>query len=159
MNFLICLETGLREIAAHKFRSFLSMLGIVLGVSSLIATMALTAGIEKGTRTFMQQIGGLEFVNVQNKEISSAMFDFWNLFQGARSWMPRSVMASVPNVSHVSPEMSYGALVASPFGSERKGVRGVGPDHYVVRAARDGGGPFSYAAGYRPRHACRGARR
>lgn len=142
MNFFICLETGLREIAAHKFRSFLSMLGIVLGVSSLIATMALTAGIEKGTRTFMQQIGGLEFVNVQNKEISSAMFDFWNLSPGRTLMDARSVMASVSNVSHVSPEMSYGALVASPYGSERKGVRGVWPDHYVVARHEMAAGRF-----------------
>ena len=101
MNFLICLETAMREILAHKFRSILSMLGIVLGVSSLIATMALTAGIEKGTRTFMQQIGGLEFVNVQNKEISNAMFEFWNLSPGRTLMDARAVLASVPNVTHV----------------------------------------------------------
>ena len=50
MNILVALQIGLREIAAHKFRSFLSMLGIVLGVSSLISTVALTTGIERGTR-------------------------------------------------------------------------------------------------------------
>lgn len=132
MNPLICLETGLREIAAHKFRSILSMLGIVLGVSSLIATMALTAGIEKGTRQFMQQIGGLEFVSVQPKEISNAMFDFWNLSPGRTIMDAKAILSSVPNVSHVSPEMSVGALVASPYGSDRKGVRGVWPDHYIV---------------------------
>ena len=33
MTIWILLETGLREIAAHKFRSILSMLGIVLGVA------------------------------------------------------------------------------------------------------------------------------
>lgn len=142
MNLLICLETGLREILAHKFRSILSMLGIVLGVSSLIATMALTAGIEKGTRTFMQQIGGLEFVNVQNKEISNAMFEFWNLSPGRTLMDARSILASVPNVSHVSPEMTQGALVASPFYSDRKGVRGVWPDHYVVARHEMAAGRF-----------------
>jgi ABC-type antimicrobial peptide transport system, permease component len=142
MNFLICLETGLREIAAHKFRSALSMLGIVLGVSSLIATMALTAGIEKGTRTFMQQIGGLEFVSVQNKEISNAMIDFWNLSPGRTLTDAYAIRASVPNVSHVSPEMSHGALVASPYSSERKGVRGVWPDHYVVARHEMAAGRF-----------------
>ncbi len=142
MNLLICLETGLREILAHKFRSILSMLGIVLGVSSLIATMALTAGIEKGTRTFMQQIGGLEFVNVQNKEISNAMFEFWNLSPGRTLMDARAILASVPNVSHVSPEMSQGALVASPFFSDRKGVRGVWPDHYVVARHEMAAGRF-----------------
>lgn len=142
MNFLICLETGLREILAHKFRSILSMLGIVLGVSSLIATMALTAGIERGTRTFMQQIGGLEFVNVQNKEISNAMIEFWNLSPGRTLLDARAILDSVPNVSHVSPEMTHGALVASPFYSDRKGVRGVWPDHYIVARHEMAAGRF-----------------
>jgi len=32
----ITVQTGLREIWAHKFRSLLTMLGIILGVSSLV---------------------------------------------------------------------------------------------------------------------------
>ena len=34
------LLAGLREIWAHKFRSLLTMLGIILGVSSLVAMSA-----------------------------------------------------------------------------------------------------------------------
>lgn len=142
MNLSISLETGLREMAAHKFRSFLSMLGIVLGVSSLIAMMALTAGIETGTRAFMQQIGGLEFVSVQNKEISNAMFEFWNLSPGRTLRDAEILKASVPNISHISPEMSQGALVASPYYSDRKGVRGVWPDHFVVARHEMAAGRF-----------------
>ena len=44
------MRTGLREIWAHKFRSLLTMLGIILGVSSLVAMSALVAGMEKGTK-------------------------------------------------------------------------------------------------------------
>ena len=40
----------MREIWAHKFRSLLTMLGIILGVSSLVAMSALVAGMEKGAR-------------------------------------------------------------------------------------------------------------
>ncbi len=132
MNLLVCLETGLREIAAHKFRSILSMLGIVLGVSSLIAMMALVSGIEIGTRAFMQQIGGLEFVNVVNKEISSAKFEFWNLSPGRTLMDAYAIQASVPGIAHVSPEMSQGVLVATNAYSDRMPVLGVWPDHYVV---------------------------
>ena len=82
MSILVALQIGLGEIFAHKFRSFLSMLGVVLGVSSLIATMALTRGIEEGTRFFMQQVGGLELVKVVPKEASSEMFEFSNLSPG-----------------------------------------------------------------------------
>ena len=33
----ITIQTGMREIWAHKFRSVMTMLGIILGVSSLVA--------------------------------------------------------------------------------------------------------------------------
>ena len=142
MNFLICLETGLREIWAHKFRSALSMLGIVLGVSSLIATMALTAGIERGTRTFMQQIGGLEFVNVTNKEVSGEMFEFWNFSPGRTLRDAVAIRAAVPSVSHVSPEMSQSGVVSSGPVSDRKQVTGVWRDHYVVARHQLAAGRF-----------------
>src|SRR5882762_9930306 len=62
-------QTGLREIWAHKFRSLLTMLGIILGVSSLIAMSALVAGMEKGAREALIAIGGLEKIRVEPQEI------------------------------------------------------------------------------------------
>ncbi|MFZ4775906.1 MAG: ABC transporter permease [Terrimicrobiaceae bacterium] len=132
MNLLVALQIGLREIASHKFRSFLSMLGIVLGVSSLISTLALTTGIERGTRAFMQQVGGLEYVNVVNKEISSAKFEFWNLSPGRTLRDAVAIKASAPLVSHVSPELAFGGVISANGHSDRKQVRGVFPDHFVV---------------------------
>ena len=41
---------GLKEIWAHKFRSALTMLGIVLGVSSLVTMSAMVQGMENGAR-------------------------------------------------------------------------------------------------------------
>jgi len=132
MNLLVALQIGIREIASHKFRSFLSMLGIVLGVSSLISTLALTTGIERGTRAFMQQVGGLEYVNVVNKEISNAKFEFWNLSPGRTLRDAVAIKASAPLVSHVSAELAFGAVVSAAGHSDRKQVRGVFPDHFVV---------------------------
>src|SRR5881296_35356 len=61
--------TGLREIWAHKFRSLLTMLGIILGVSSLVAMSALVAGMEKGAKEALVAIGGLEKVRVEPQEL------------------------------------------------------------------------------------------
>jgi len=132
VNLFVALQIGLREIAAHKFRSFLSMLGIVLGVSSLISTLALTTGIERGTRAFMQQVGGLEYVSVVNKEISNQMFDFWNLSPGRTLRDAQAISASAPLISHVSPELSFGAAISSGIQSDRRQIRGVFPDYFVV---------------------------
>src|SRR5438309_1026677 len=65
----ITLQTGLREIWAHKFRSLLTMLGIILGVSSLVAMSALVAGMEKGAKAALIAIGGLEKVRVEPQDL------------------------------------------------------------------------------------------
>ena len=59
-QMLVTVQSGLREIWAHKFRSVLTMLGIILGVSSLVAMSALVAGMEKGAKESLVAIGGLE---------------------------------------------------------------------------------------------------
>ncbi|MFM8829419.1 MAG: ABC transporter permease, partial [Spartobacteria bacterium] len=134
MNPFVAISIGLREIAAHKFRTCLSMLGIVLGVSSLIATMALTRGIEEGTRIFMQQMGGLEFVSIINKEPSSRKYEFANLSPGRTLRDAEAIRRSASFISHVSPEISLNTAVATEGGGnpERFVVRGVYPDHFVI---------------------------
>jgi len=53
MNFLDSVHTALRAISANKMRSFLTMLGVVIGVGSVIAMI----GIGEGTkRKSMEQI-------------------------------------------------------------------------------------------------------
>ena len=134
MSFLVALQIGLREIFSHKFRTFLSMLGVVLGVSSLIATMALTRGIEQGTRVFMQQLGGLELVNVLPKDPSDLMLEFANLSPGLTLRDARLLRDSATLISHVSPELTLTMSVAQGDGAnaERFRVRGVLPDHFVI---------------------------
>lgn len=134
MNLIVAFQTGLAEIASHKFRSVLSMLGIVLGVSSLIATMALTRGIEEGTRTFMQQLGGLELVTVVPKDPSSVLGDTVHLSPGLTLRDAKALRRSASLVSHVSPELHKGLVVSTPGGggAERRRVTGIFPDHFVI---------------------------
>ena len=145
MSLLVVFQIGIREVAAHKFRSVLSMLGIVLGVSSLIATMALTRGMEEGTRTFMQQLGGLELVTIAEKNPSSLKMDFANLSPGLTLRDAEVIRESASLISHVSPEIAISSLVSS-FGQsgtrERRMIRGIYPDHFVIRMHQIGAGRF-----------------
>ncbi len=65
MNFLNTMFIGMKEIWAHKFRSLLTMLGIILGVSSLVAMSALVKGMENGMKEALVAMGGLEKVRVE----------------------------------------------------------------------------------------------
>ncbi len=129
MMFWITVETGVREIFSHKFRSFLSMLGIVLGVSSLIATLALTDGIERSSREFMANMGGIEMVKVIDKDISDDNLDFWSLSPGRTLQDAEAIRRSAPLVSFVSPEFDEGMPLSVGANRMRARVRGVWPEY------------------------------
>ncbi|HEU5072470.1 MAG TPA: ABC transporter permease [Verrucomicrobiae bacterium] len=69
MNLLNAILVGFKEIWAHKFRSVLTMLGIILGVSSLIGMAALVKGMENGMREALIAVGGVERVRLEDADI------------------------------------------------------------------------------------------
>ncbi|MEO7934330.1 MAG: ABC transporter permease [Chthoniobacterales bacterium] len=69
MNIAIGLTQGLREILAHRMRSTIAMLAIVLGAGSLLATFALTEGIARQERRFLQALGGVERFTIRNAPV------------------------------------------------------------------------------------------
>ena len=62
MNLLNTIMVGLKEIWAHKFRSLLTMLGIILGVASLVGMAAIVKGMENGLKESMIAMGGADKV-------------------------------------------------------------------------------------------------
>lgn len=145
MNLTAAFDISLREIFAHKFRSFLSMLGIVLGVASLIGTLALTAGMEHGTRKTLEQIGGLERVQINHVDLSTGDIDFWTLSPGRTLADARAIRASAPLISHVSAELRQHLPVATADGERSTGVTGAGVDHFVINTHELAAGRFTSA--------------
>jgi len=112
-QLVITIQTGFREIWAHKFRSLLTMLGIILGVSSLVAMSALVAGMEKGAREALIAIGGLEKVRVEAQELP---IDQRHLSDQAVGITINDVWAlsrSAPLVTKLSPEMRLPATLSA----------------------------------------------
>jgi putative ABC transport system permease protein len=60
------------------------------------------------------------------------MFEFWNLSPGRTLRDAQAIAASAPLISHISPELAFGAAISSGAHSDRRQVRGVFPDHFVV---------------------------
>lgn len=59
MQISECFQSGLKELTANKVRSFLSILGIVIGIVALIAMTAIMAGIEIKMLETLDEMGGL----------------------------------------------------------------------------------------------------
>ena len=54
-----CAIAGFKEIQANKLRSFLSILGIIVGVIALVSMMSIMTGIERSSMMRMDEMGGL----------------------------------------------------------------------------------------------------
>lgn len=144
MNFFLGVGIGLSEIWAHKFRSFLTMLGIILGVASLLAMFALTAGIAAGMRENLRAVGGVEQVGVNPKEVSEALQDFAAISPGRTINDAQTLRASLGGlVDRVSPEANVPNMAVTRGNlTMRLNVGGATPDFVAVNNHEIGAGRF-----------------
>ena len=103
---------GFREIWAHKFRSLLTMLGIILGVSSLVAMSALVKGMEKGAKEALIAIGGLEKVRIEPQEIPVDQRYLIDEAVGVTINDVYALKEAAPLVTQYSPEMRLGGVIS-----------------------------------------------
>jgi putative ABC transport system permease protein len=109
----ITVLAGMREIWAHKFRSLLTMLGIILGVSSLVAMSALISGMEKGAREALVAIGGLEKVRVEPQALPTEQRHLSDQAVGITINDVRALEQNTPLVTRLSPEMRLPATLSA----------------------------------------------
>lgn len=122
------ITAGFREIWAHKFRSLLTMLGIILGVSSLVAMSALVAGMEKGAKEALVAIGGLEKVRIEPRDVPVEQRHLIDQAVGITLNDVYALQESAPLVTRLSPEMRLPATVSGNGKSFRPwGLAGVWP--------------------------------
>jgi putative ABC transport system permease protein len=112
-NLVTTIGVGFREIWAHKFRSVLTMLGIILGVSSLVAMSALVKGMEKGAKEALVAIGGLEKVRVEPQSVPPEQLHLQDQAVGITMNDVQALTAGAPLVTRISPEMRVPATLSA----------------------------------------------
>jgi putative ABC transport system permease protein len=116
MNLLNSISIGFKEIWAHKFRSLLTVLGIILGVASLVAMSALVKGMENGLRAALIEIGGVEKVRVEEQEIPPGQLHLADQSVGNTINDVYALQASAPLIKTISPEMRLNRAVITRGG-------------------------------------------
>ena len=122
MNFFNSITIGFKEIWSHKFRSLLTVLGIILGVASLVAMSALVQGMENGLRAALIEIGGVEKVRVEEQDIPPAQAHLADQAVGTTINDVYALQESAPLIKTITPEMriqrpifTRGSKTFSPF--------------------------------------------
>jgi putative ABC transport system permease protein len=104
-NLSNAFTVGLKEIWSHKWRSLLTMLGIILGVSSLVAMNALVQGMENGMKEAFVAVGGLQKIRIESQPLPVELRHLRDFVTGLTIRDVHALQASAPEVVKVSPEM------------------------------------------------------
>ena len=132
MNFWNSLAVGLREIWSHKFRSFLTMLGVILGVASLLSTFALTDGMAKASREYMTQMGGVERINVIAQDVPQEQLLLADTSPGRTVEDAELIQRATKNVRMVTPWYTQFVPLMRKSEKLRAYIYGVWPDFVPI---------------------------
>jgi len=106
MTLTTTIAVGFKEVWAHKFRSLLTMLGIILGVASLVGMAAIIKGMENGMRETMVAMGGADKVLLEQQEVPSEQEHLADQAPGRTLMDVQALKRSAPLLRLVSPEMA-----------------------------------------------------
>ena len=104
---------GLKEVWSHKFRSLLTMLGIILGVASLVGMAAIIKGMENGMREAMVAMGGADKVSLEDQDVPAEQEHLADQAPGRTMADVEALRESASLLPLVSPEMEVDDVIAT----------------------------------------------
>jgi putative ABC transport system permease protein len=132
---------GLKAISRNKLRSFLTMLGIVIGVGCVIVVVAIGNGASASIQSTINSLGS-NFIMVFP---GTATTGGARLFTGNSNLTPEDAAAiktEAPSVSYVSPTVRSAAQVVAGELNWGTSVLGVDVDYPLIRAWNVSQGDF-----------------
>src|SRR5436189_3750941 len=106
MNLFNTILVKLKEVWSHKFRSLLTMLGIILGVASLVGMAAIIKGMENSMRETMIAMGGADKFLVEQQDVPAEQEHLSDQAPGRTIGDAEALRNCAPLLRLVSPEMA-----------------------------------------------------
>src|SRR5689334_12681448 len=113
MTLANTIVVGLKEVWTHKFRSLLTMLGIILGVASLVGMAAIIKGMENGMKETMIAMGGADKVLLEEEDVPPDQEHLADQAPGRTMADVQAFRHSAPLLRLISPEMAIFPVTAS----------------------------------------------
>jgi len=130
-----------RALAAHKVRSFLSMLGILIGVASVVTIVALGEGAKEAIKTQFSALGSNLLVLRSGFSRSHGSVSAVGTVARLREEDVEAI-SKLSSVRSVAPSVSAGAQVVYQNKNWRTEVLGTTPEHESVRSMTPIAGRF-----------------
>jgi putative ABC transport system permease protein len=134
MNIWNSITIGLKNIWAYKFRSILTMLGLVLGVSSLVAISAIVNGMEDSLREPLIAAGGVDKVWINQTGVPPHQEHLREFARGLTFKDVRALQEGASLVRLVAPSIGLRGVVMTRNGKRAvpSGCWGAWPSHFEL---------------------------
>jgi len=128
------IASGLREVLAHKLRSFLTLFGIVLGAAALVGMLGVVKGLLRGFETMIYETGGIERISVQYKPPPDYQRERSALSPGRTMNDVDAIRTAVPLARRVTAEVHIpnGARIYFQGRATAQSVRGILPETFIM---------------------------
>jgi ABC-type antimicrobial peptide transport system permease subunit len=138
---LLGVFSGWAQVRAHKLRSFLTLLGIVLGAASLVGMLGVVKGLMSGWEAMIYETGGIERIAINTQSAPESQREIAALSPGRTIKDEEAIVAAVPLAQRVTAEVNiqparlyYQGRAAWPQ------IRGVMPDTFTMDRFEAGSG-------------------
>ncbi len=130
MNYINTLRIAINALKRNKFRAFLTMLGIIIGVASIIAMLAIGQGSKKSIQDQMSGMG-TNLIFAMPNSMQRGGVQMGNSSSTALSLQDiEAIEKNCPAISHISPQVTSGGQLI--YGNENWPSQIYGVNQYYL---------------------------
>ena len=133
MNFFNLIKVALRAVASNKFRSFLSMLGIIIGVAAVIIMMAIGQGSKESVRQNISQMGTNIIMVRPGADMRGGVRQDPSAMQTLKIADYEKIMSDKSYISYVSPEVSSSGQAINGGKNTLTSLYGESPEYMDIK--------------------------
>ena len=133
MNILNLFKVSLRAIASNKMRSFLSMLGIIIGVAAVIIMMAIGQGSKESIRAELSTMGTNLLTIRPGADMRGGVRQDPSAMQTLKMADYERIVREKKYVTKVSPEVTSSGQVIYGNNNTNTTIYGESPDYLSIK--------------------------
>ena len=133
MNFFNLIKVAFKAISNNKFRSFLSMLGIIIGVAAVISMMAIGQGSKESVRQNISQMGTNIITIRPGADMRGGVRQDPSAMQTLKIADYEKILSDKNYISYVSPEVSSSGQAINGANNTLTSLYGETPDYLDIK--------------------------
>ena len=133
MSIKNLLKVAFTAILSNKFRSFLSMLGIIIGVAAVIIMMAIGQGSKQSVRADLSKMGTNLLTIRPGADMRGGVRRDPSEMQTLKMADYESILSEATLITHVSPEVSSSGQVIYGANNTTTSLYGESPDYLDIK--------------------------